>query len=59
MSKIVNDADLQDVAQWLNTDLKNVVIELKKEPMSNYELGQKKCINHMMNFLNIKKEQKK
>lgn len=37
MKKNVNENDLKDVAEWLDTTVDNVKIEYKEEPMSLYE----------------------
>lgn len=33
----INDQDLKDVSEWLDTSVDNIKVELKKEPISKFE----------------------
>lgn len=36
-TSIVNDQDLKDVGEWLDTSVDNIKVELKREPISKFE----------------------
>jgi len=57
--KSVNEEDLKDVAQWLNTEIENVEITYQKESIKLYENAAKEMYDSYDEFPRDKKRTEK